>query len=277
MNGRVQLANLIPTTWSPLMYQELRSKVALLNLFSRDYEGAIKEQGDTVKISQILAPTGEVLTDDTATFNPEDLTVVSRSITANRRAVASVEITDLAKLQSIDFQMEVMASLVYSIQKQIETDIITNMLVPSAAAPDHQVAPAAASDLAVADVVGARTLLALQKVPFDGNMFLAADPSYISDLMLKQQVVGAEYGSINDLMAGEVKQLAGFKVFEHNGFAADTAVAFHTSAVQLVMQTGINVQVSNQHVNKKFSTLISADIVYGRLLADNKRMVKITG
>lgn len=277
MNGRAQLANLIPTAWSPLMYQELRSKVAFLNLFSRDYEGAISEVGDTVKISQILAPTGEVLTDDTATFTPEDLTVRSLSVTANRRAVASVEITDLAKLQSIEFQMEVMNGLVYSIQKQIENDIITNMLVPSAAAPDHQVAPASASDLTATDVVGLRTLLALQKVPFDGNMFFACDPSYYSDLMVKQQVVGAEYGSINDLMAGEVKQLSGFKVFEHNGLAVDTGVAFHTSAVQLVIQQGVNVKISDLHANKKFGYLISADIVYGRLLADSKRMAKISG
>lgn len=277
MNGRTQFANMIPTAWSPLMYQELRSKVAFLNLFSREYEGAISEVGDTVKISQILAPTGEVITDDTAAFTPENLTVNSLSVTANRRAVASVEITDLAKLQSIDFQMEVMAGLVYSIQKQIESDIITNMLIPSAAAPDHQIAPVAASDLAVADIAALRTLLALQKVPFDGNMFFACDPSYYSDLMVKQQVVSSDYGTVNDLVAGEVKGLAGFKVFEHNALAADTGFAFHTSAVQLVLQQGVNVKVSDLHVTKKFGYLISADIVYGRLLADSKRMAKISG
>ena len=277
MNSKTNLASLIPTAWSTLMYQELREKVAFLNLFSRAYEGEIKEVGDTVKVNQILAPDGEVLTDDTSAFTPEDLTVNNFSIVANRRAVASVEVTDMAKLQSIDFQMEVMEGLTYSIQKQIEADIIANMLVPSAATPDHVAAPAVATDLDVADVAGLRALLSQAKVPFDGNVFLAVDPIYYSKLMVKNQVVSSDFGSINDLIAGEVRGLAGFKVFEHNGLAATTGFGFHTSAVQMVHQTSVNVKVSDLHVNKKFGFLISADIIYGRTLADNKRMVKITG
>lgn len=275
VNGKADdLANLIPTAWSPLIYSELRNKIAYLNLFSRAYEGEIKQKGDTVKVNQILAPGGEILTDDKAQFNPEELNIDQFSIVADRRAVASFEITDMAKLQSLDFQMEIMNALTYAIQKQMEVDI-QSIMIPSAAAPDHALAALIGASFDVADVVALRTLLSTAKVPFDENMYLALSPTAYGSLMQKNQVISSDFGSVNDLMAGEVRKIAGFKVFEHNLEAVTTARAFHTSAVQLVMQTGVNVQVSNLHAQKKFGYVVSADIVYGRKLADNKRLAEL--
>lgn len=274
VNGKSDdLANLIPTAWSPLIYSELRNKIAYLNLFSRDYEGDIKNKGDTVKVNQILAPNGEILTDDKAQFNPEELNIDQYSIVADRRAVASFEITDMAKLQSLDFQMEVMNALTYSIQKQMEVDI-QSIMVPSAAAPDHALAAYQdATSFKIADVIALRTLLSAAKV--GPERYLALSPTLYGALMQQSLVVSSDYGSINDLMAGEVRKVGGFNVFEHDLETGNTARAFHPSAIQLVMQTGVNVQVSNLHSQKKFGYLVSADIVYGRKLADAKRLAEL--
>ncbi len=275
VNGTAdQIVKMIPTVWSPLMFQELRNKIAYLNLFSRAYEGEIKEKGNTVKVNQIVAPNGEILTNDKDQFNPEELAINQFEITADRRAVASFEITDLAKLQSLDFQMEMMNALVYSIQKQMEVDI-QSIMIPSAAAPDHALAALVGASFDVADVVALRTLLAIAKVPFDENMYLALSPTFYGSLMQKNQVVSADFGSVNDLMAGEVRKIAGFKVFEHNLEEGSKARAFHTAAVQVVTQSQVNIQISNLHSQKKFGYLVSADIVYGRKLADSKRIAEI--
>lgn len=275
INGTAdQIANMIPTVWSPLLYQELRHKVAYLNIFSRDYEGEIKEKGNTVKVNQIKAPTGEILTDDKATFNPEELEVGQFEITADRRAVASFEITDLAKLQSLEFQMEVANALVHSIQMQMERDI-QSILIPSAAAPDHTLAALIGANFDVTDVVALRNLLAEAKVPFGEDTYLALGSTFYGSLLTKGMVVGSDYGSINDLMSGEVKKLSGFKVFEHIIENAQKAVAFHKSAAQVVTQTQVNVKVSDLHSQKKFGYLVSADIVYGRKLADSKRIATL--
>ena len=275
VNGTAdQIVKMIPTVWSPLMFQELRNKIAYLNLFSRAYEGEIKEKGNTVKVNQIVAPNGEILTNDKDQFNPEELAINQFEITADRRAVASFEITDLAKLQSLDFQMEMMNALVYSIQKQMEVDI-QSIMIPSAAAPDHALAALIGASFDVADVVALRTLLSVAKVPFDENMYLALSPTFYGSLMQKNQVVSADFGSVNDLMAGEVRKIAGFKVFEHNLEEGSKARAFHTSAVQVVTQSQVNIQISNLHSQKKFGYLVSADIVYGRKLADAKRLAEV--
>lgn len=271
VSGKAELIHLIPTVWSSLVYQELRHKVAYLNLFSREYEGEIKNLGDKVKVNTIKAPTGEILTDDKDTFNTETLQTAQFEIEADRRAVASFEITDMAKLQSLEFQQEAINALVYSIQLQMEKDI-QSLLIPTSA---HQLSSLTGSSFDVADVVALRTLLREALVPADENLYLATSPTFYGSLMQKNMVVGSDFGSVNDLMAGEVKKLAGFKTFEHDLETGKVARAFHTSALQLAMQTQVNIKISDLHANKKFGYLVSADIVYGRKLADNARIAEL--
>lgn len=268
VNGKAELINFIPQIWSPLIYQELRHKVAYLNLFSRDYEGEIKEKGDTVKINTIIAPQGEILTNDKDSFNPEELENSQIELKADRRAVASFEITDMAKLQSLEFQQEAINALVYSIQLQMEKDIQSIM----AANPLNEINALIGADFDVKDVIALRTKLRNQLVPADENLYLALSPEFYGSLMSKNMVVGSDFGSVNDLMAGDVKKLAGFKVFEHDLELGQKARAFHTTAILLAMQTSVNVKISDLHAQKKFGYLVSADIVYGRKLADNKRL-----
>lgn len=277
VSGKTELDYLIPELWSPVMYSELRNSLILGSAFNRDYEGVINQMGDKVKVQQILAPTGEILTDDKATFNPESLTVSNFEVTVNSRAVASFEFTSLAQLQSLQFEQEAQTALVYAVQKQIESQILAAM-IPSASTPDHQIAPASASDLAAADVASLRTLLSVAKVPRN-NRWLVLDPGYYGDLLNKTTFTSQDFISgSSTISSGEFNSpLYGFRVIEHDLLSADTGFAFHPSALTLVIQQGMNIQISNQHVNKKFGYILSADVVFGLSLFDNKRLAKISG
>ena len=271
INGTAdQIARLIPTVWSPLMYQELRHKPSYINIFARDYEGEIKEKGNTVKVSQVKKPTGQILLDDKEQFETEELQVGGFDIVADRRAVSSFEITDLAKLQSLEFQLEVTNALVDAILEQMETDVMSIMVAAAA----NQIGALAGASFDLADVVALRNALRAKKVPIS-DVFLALGSTYYGSLLTKNMVMSSDYGSINDLMGGEVKKLSGFATFENIMENATSAVAFHKSAVQLVSQTQVNVKVSDLHANKKFGYLVSADIVYGRKLADENRIATL--
>lgn len=273
--GKADIASLIPTTWSPIIYQELRSKVAFLNLFARDYEGEIKEKGDTVKVNTIKAPTGEILTNDKTAFSSELMQVESFNIVANKRASAAFKVTSMASLQSMQFIQEAQEALRYALYAQMEADILA-ALIPSAAAPDHQIAPGVAGVLAATDVNSLRTLLSVAKVPGQ-NRFLALDPAYYGDLLNTNSLMSKDFTGANDLDNGQVVKALGFNIFEHDILPADTGYAIHPSALQLVMQTGVEVKVSDLHANHEYAALISANIIYGFTLADNKRIAKITG
>jgi len=275
VNGVTELNYLIPEIWSPVMYAELRNSIMFANLFSRQYEGSIKSVGDTVKVQQIVAPSAEILTDDKNQFASSTMQINQFSIVANKRASAAFEFTDLGQLQSLEFQSEAQQSLVFAIRKKLEQDIIA-ALIPSSSAPDHQIAPAAASALAAVDLATLRTLLSTALVPVENRALLLA-PSYYGDLMTSTQIMSRDFTAGNNSQSGVVDSFMGFQVMEHNLLDADVGFAVHPSALQLVMQQEVRVKISDLHSQNKYGYLLSADFVYGFTLADNKRIVKISG
>lgn len=275
VNGKAELDYLIPEIWSAKMYSELRNDIMFANIFSREYEGEIKNFGDTVNVQQIVAPTGEIITDDKQQFESQTMSVNRIAITANKRASAAFEFTDLAQLQSMAFQADAQEALLYAIRLKLESDIIAS-LVPSASSPDHQIAPASASDLAAADLGSIRTLLSTAKVPVSNRKLLLA-PSYYGDLLSKTQVTSADFVNGNSAQQGVVSQFMGFEIMEHNLLGSDIGYAVHPSAMLLVMQQDIRIKISDLHSQNKYGYLLSADMVYGFTLADNKRLVKISG
>lgn len=275
VSGTTQLAYAIPEIWSGTMYPELRNSLILGSIFERAYEGSIKNVGDTVKVNTLVAPEGEVLTDDTSVFTSEAITLTQNSIVVNSRAVASFDITDLAQMQSIPFQNEAKEALLYSIAKQIESAIIA-ALVPSASAPDHDIAPASASSMAVADLGSLSRLLSIAKVP-RSNRHLCLDPNYYSDLLALTNITSKDFVAGYNGQEGVVDRYMGFTILEHNLFGTDIGYALHPSALQLVMQKEPTIKISDMHSQHKFGYVISADLVFGLSLFDNTRIVKISG
>ena len=277
VSGVTQLSGLIPEIWSENFYEELRSKLIISQVFSREYEGEIKTKGDTVRVNQINKPTGEMLTDDTTEFNSEALSTTQFSVVADRRANAAFEFTDLAMLQSISFESQAIEALTRAVAEQIE-DFVIGLLVPSAAAPDHTVAPASAGDLAAADVAGLRTLLSLQSVP-TSDRWLFLDPNYFGDIIQKSTFSSSDFIPVGSPTAtgALASPLYGFKVSESDHLGTDIGYAVHKSALQLVMQKGMEIKVSDLHSNNKHGFLMSASVVLGASLFDNKRIIKISG
>ena len=275
VNGVTELNYMIPEMWSPKVYAELRNSIIFANLFSREYEGEIRNMGDVVHIQQIAAPTGEILTDDKQQFASSAMSISQINVTANKRASAAFEFTDLAQLQSMKFQEEAQMALVYAIRKKLETDIIAALL-PSTSNPDHTIAPAASSSLAAVDLGTMRTLLSTALVPLEQRALLLA-PSYYGDLLNVTQVTSGDFVSGNSAQSGVINSFMGFQIMEHNLLDADVGYAVHPSALQLVMQQDVRIKISDLHSQNKYGYLLSADFVYGFTLADNKRIVKISG
>src|SRR4051812_42709961 len=92
----------IQTFWSPLFMQALNQTNILMNLCNRDYDGDIKEGGDTVRVHQINVPIGERLTIDgiggARTFHPEAFSKKNLDVKADQRLVASYDFEDLISI-----------------------------------------------------------------------------------------------------------------------------------------------------------------------------------
>lgn len=274
ISGVTELANRIPELWAAKIYPQLRNQTLLANMFDTGYQGDLKF-GDVLNVQQFAAPAGEVLTDDEATFAVDTLSVTNKTITVNKRASAAFDFSDLAQLQSLQFEQEAIAALTYSVRKNLESQIIA-ALIPSAAAPDHQVAPATLGTIAAADLNTARTLLSTQLVPVEGR-FGIMSPDYYGSMMLSTNIMSRDFTAGNNSNTGVVDSFVGFQLMEHNLLAATTAYFAHPSALQLVIQQDIRIKISDLHSTGKYAYRMSADMVFGLSLFDDKRIVKISG
>lgn len=267
-----QVTDQIQKYWSPRFTQELRESLMLGGLVSKDYEGEIKEGGDTVRVSQIVAATGELLDvgSNADSFNSEQLTTQKVDIVADKRAVASFKFADLVSIQSqIDkSDPEVMNALRFGMEKQIN-DYLYSLVAPSASAPDHIINSVATFDTTTLQTI--RKNAGLAKWPKDNNWWLLLDPKYYTDIMAVVALTSADYVQGDQpVVAGEVAtKRFGFKILEDNsrGASAPYGLAFHPSFLNFVMQTQVQVKISDRHVLGEFGFIMSVDVIFGGKLA----------
>lgn len=252
--------------WSPMFMDELRASMLIGSLVNKDYEGEIKNGGDTVKVSQLVTPQGENRTVgvNANAFTTEQLQVLQVEVKADKRAVAAFEFDDLSQLQSQIGQQDskIRAALVESVNKQIN-DYLYSLVAPSTSAPDHL--RNSITDFNKAELLAVRLLASQAKWGKAQNKFILADPSYYNDILGDTTLTSKEYGADDaPVIGGQVAQKRyGFWVLEDDGLAVDQAVSFHPDFLHLVTQTSVQFKISDLHSQKKFGYVISADIIYG--------------
>lgn len=265
--------------WSPMFMKELRESQLLAGLVNKDYQGEIRQLNDTVKVSQINAPAGDLLTvgTDADSFSTEALSTTQVEVKADKRAVAAYEFSDLVALQSqIGAQeSELRMSLMHAINKQIN-DYLYSLVAPSAAAPDHIIDSVADFNSAV--LSARRKEAAKAKWGKEKGWWLLADPSYYSDMLDDTTLASADFGAQDaPVIGGQMsRQRFGFNILEDNSdgilqlspasAGEDCALAFHPDFMLLVMQTEPTFKISDQHSQKKFGYVMSVDVVFGAKL-----------
>lgn len=260
------VSNQVQKFWSPLFSKELRESLLLGTLVNKDYEGEIKEQGDTVYVSQINAPVGQLKTvgADADTFDSEQLSLSRISVTANKRAVASFEIADLATLQSqIGAQdSEIRQALLFAVGQQIN-DYLYTKVNPSTSAPDHLLNSVGNMD--AAQLAAIRLLAAQAKWDKTKGWYALLDPSYYSDVLNASTLTSSDYvnGEPAVVSGQVVNKRFGFNILEDNSRGTDKGLFFHPDFLHLVMQQQARFKVSDLHPTKKFGYVISVDIVFG--------------
>ena len=252
--------------WAPVFTKQLRESLLLGALINKDYQGDLKRQGDTVRVSQVNAPTGQLLTVGTNadSFSTEAISTSYIDIVADKRAVAAYEFEDLVSLQSqlsLD-KPEVRESLMFAMNKQIN-DYLYTLVSPSTATPDHEIASVA--DLNVGQLSAIRVLAGQAKWATNKRWYGLVDPQYYGDLMDDTTLAGADYGaSDSPIISGKLAlNRFGFSIFEDNSRSADYGLFFHPDFMHLVMQDEVQVKISDLHSQKRFGYVLSVDVVFG--------------
>lgn len=258
------VANQIQKFWSPLMAKELRANLLLGSLINKDYQGEIKQGGDTVYVSQVQQAAGQLKATSDNTFTPEALVTKRIPIVADSIAIASFEFSDLAMLQSQigSAESDIRASLLYAVQKNIDAQI-KSKIAPAAANVYASIAAMTAAQLRTVRTQASKSLWSLEK-----GWYGLLDPAYFGDLLGDATIANSQFtGETAPVVAGQMaRQRYGFNLLEDNSKSDKTALFFHPDFAHLVMQQDVTFKVSDLHSNNKFGYVISAHVVFGAAL-----------
>jgi len=164
--------------------------------------------------------------------------------------VIQVLLEDIANIQSkVDQELQIAQRAGMDLAFDTDLRLVAEFYASaSASAPDHIVAyanSAGANTMGAADVLNAKLLLDLQKVPQDGR-YLAVDPIAYSELLAVSDFVRVDAINANQvtegIRPGVVGRIYGFEVFMSNAVTEDQNIAFHKSALAYGVQQGITYQ-----------------------------------
>lgn len=98
----------IPEIWSAIMLDNLHKSLVYAGptVVNRDYEGEVRNQGDTVRIRNITRPTISDYVKNTTVINPQTLTDVERSLLIDQAKYFAFEVDDIDAAQTPGGEMD---------------------------------------------------------------------------------------------------------------------------------------------------------------------------
>lgn len=282
----VDLQDQVQQWWSSLFVAELIETTPIVALLNRDYDGDIKEGGNSVRVSQIKTPTGETKTLGVAgdsTFTPEKLITAKVDVVADKRFIASFDFSDLVDLQTQigSKDSEIRMAMLDSVRIQINSYIYS--LVAPAVDMIFTGVPALDADT----VKGYRALAGKKRWNKSKAWYGLLEPFYYADLMGDTQLTSTDFVNEQPTVGGEIMtRRYGFNIVEDNSdglislspISEKAGIFFHPDFMYFVMQRSATFKVSDNHSNNGFGYKISVNSIGGAkigLEGDNKHLTVI--
>lgn len=272
------ITNFIPEVWSAAILEALRAKLVFPSLCNRDYEGDIREAGDTVHITGYDDVTvhkyvrGQAITVDDV--NDKEAAVLE----INQSDYFAFKVNDLDKAQAkVDMTGKFTNSAASNMMKNVET-YISNLMDTAVDTPAKTVSVDTPADAYLA-VVEAGRKLDVQNVSDEGRWLVVSPDFYALLLQDSRFIEGTEAGH-NTLLNGVVGQVRGFTVVKSNNVPRKSAspdtqsiLAGTNAAVTFAQQVS---QVEAMRMQTDFADMVRGLDLYGAKVIRPECLTKIT-
>lgn len=212
--------NFIPEVWSARLLSSLKKSLVFAGpgVANRDYEGDIRQSGDTVRITSISRPTIGDYVKNSTTITPETLTDAQRSLLISESKYFAFEVDDIDMRQAANggaLMNEAASEAAYGladVADQYVAGLYTAVQAANAISTTAITDPAKA----VKGLLDLKTKLDVANVPTQGR-YVVVPPWYLnlllqSDLFARVDASGTSEGLRN----GTVGRAWGFDVMMSN-------------------------------------------------------------
>ena len=266
------ITNFIPEVWSASILEALRA-----SLCNRDYEGDIREAGDTVHITGYDDVTVKKYTRGT-NITVDAVTDANKgTLTIDQSDYFAFKVNDLDKVQAkADLTGNFTNSAAYNMALNVEK-YISGLMDKAATAPAKTISVTTPSDAYLA-VVEARKQLDKQNVPTEGRWIVVSPDFYALLLQDSRFIEGTEAGH-NTLLNGVVGSVSGFTVVESNnvptvsGKPSKQSIIAGTNAATTFAQQ-VN-KVEAMRMQDDFADMVRGLDLYGGLVVRPECLTKV--
>lgn len=205
------ITNFIPTVWSENLYQELDKKYIAVSNCNRDFEGDIRERGDTVRICGVGSVQVSEYTKNTNMSLPATLSDTARELKIDQAKYFNFQIDDIDRAQSSPKLMEAaMKNAASALANDADRYVfrLYNQAGSTIKSTDTNV------NNIVDLIIDARTKLASNNVDNPDDIVVEVTPE-IGGMLLKAKV-NLSTDNSDSLEAGCIGSIGGCKVFISN-------------------------------------------------------------
>ncbi len=261
----------IPTVWAARLLTALEKSLVYgqANVCNRDYEGEIREAGNTVKIGSVGEVTVDDYTKDEDIADPETLTDSAQQLDIDQSKYFNFYVDSIDRAQqNVNVLETAMQRSAWSLRDAADSFLATTMdaavltgnKIGSITTP---VVPT--KDNAYEYLVDLGVLLDEANTPIDGRFVIV--PAWFHGLLLKDErfVQAGTLRSDRALANGAVGEAAGFSILKSNNVPNTTATKYkilagHSIATSYVEQI---VDLQTYQPEKRFGDAVKGLHVYG--------------
>ena len=278
----MSVENFIPTIWSARLLEHLDKRHVYLNLVNRDYEGEIKNFGETVIVIQIVKVTIKDYTQGEDIEAPEDLSGEQQELVIDQAKYFNFAVDDVDDAQTNPKLMDkAMERAAYSMgdvtDKFVANLLAVNVHTDNAIGSDSSPVEVG-KDNAYDCLVDLGVKLTEANVPSVGRWVVV--PAWYHGLLLKDERFvgnGTDYNK-GILENGEVGKAAGFTIYVSNNVPNTTKAKY-----KIIAGTDQAGSYAEQILNtegyrpeKRFSDAIKGLHVYGAKVFQSKCISVLT-
>lgn len=223
--------NFVPQVWVATLVAALRKKLVYAGpeIVNRQYEGEIREAGDTVRVTTIGRPSIGTYVPNSTVIVPEKLNTGQRTMVIDQAKYWAFEIDDVdARQAKGDLITPSMSEAAYALADHIDqyvasfyTSIPSAQILPDVT--DFGADEEAQGKKAYYTLVDLQVLMDENNIPTEGR-YVACPPWYRGLIQKNPNFTRvSEYGSGRVLYNGEIGEIAGFRLLISNNNAKPTA------------------------------------------------------
>ena len=266
--------NFIPTVWAEAINRELERAHVFVADTNRQYEGDVKQKGDSVRILGVGKPTITTQTGKKITLNgAEDVADQSITLNINQTAYFNYKVDDIDKRQAVGGLMEALSKETSEGLADVMDKFVANMSLAKEAVVYNSTAITITKEN-ILDTIDAMLVKLLENdVKRSSKITLTIPPKMA--MILKQAYVDLDTDNSKKLENGVVGKYNGIIIKESNNCAKDSSGNY---MVQLKTDRAIAFVNPMTHIEpyrpeNGFSDAVKGFILYDGIIARPKELI----